>query len=201
MKIKVCGIKYPEQLKDLQSLAPDYLGFIFAKKSPRFLTLNEEAVDLIRNVKFNKVGVFVNASINEIEEYAEKLDLQFIQLHGDETQQMIDLLQKKHKVIKVFKVDEEFDFSTCQEYQSDLFLFDTKGKLDGGNGTKFNWNLLEKYDLPTPFLLSGGISLKDLTAINGIEHPGLHGIDINSGFEIRPGLKNIALVGAALSHN
>jgi len=140
------------------------------------------------------VGVFVNQTIEEIAEKANNHTLDFVQLHGNETPEFCEKLATKNiKIIKAFSVDENFDFSATKPFEKgvSLFLFDTKGNNYGGNGIKFNWELLQNYTGKTPFLLSGGISKNDSEEIKKFKHPAFLGIDINSGFELEPGLKNI----------
>jgi phosphoribosylanthranilate isomerase len=191
MKIKVCGMRESENISELMTLKPNYIGFIFYEQSKRFVS-DFPQIEIPSSVK--KVGVFVNGSIDRIIEKANKHSLDFVQLHGDETVEYCEELAKKNiKIIKAFSVDENFDFSAIDFFEKhvSLFLFDTKGKNYGGNGVKFNWELLQNYTGKTPFLLSGGISRSDAAEIKKFKHPAFLGIDINSGFELEPGLKNI----------
>ncbi len=199
MKLKICGIKYPDNARQLLTLAPDYLGFIFYKKSPRYV--GEPAdLDWVKNLPGHtqKVGVFVNEDVETMKITAEMLGLHVIQLHGEEPPAVCSFLKKEGlEVWKVFGVDEEFDFEKTKPYAgvADKFLFDTKGKSRGGNGIAFDWSLLEKYEGETPFVLSGGIDfgfrISDFGLATG-KIPAL--IDINSRFEIEPGLKDFNLV-------
>lgn len=195
MKIKVCGMRDTNNILELIKLKPDYMGFIFYEKSKRFVT-NFPEVKIPSEIK--KVGVFVNETIDKVIEIAEKYKLEAIQLHGNESleyiEELIVLLIRKVEIFKAFSVDDTFDFSKTDAYQKacDFLLFDTKGKDYGGNGVKFNWQILENYKGTTPFLLSGGISKVDASEIKKISHKAFVGIDINSGFEIEPALKNIA---------
>jgi len=195
MKIKVCGMRDANNILELIKLKPDYMGFIFYEKSKRFVT-NFPEVKIPSEIK--KVGVFVNETIDKVIEIAEKYKLEAIQLHGNESleyiEELIVLLIRKVEIFKAFSVDDTFDFSKTDAYQKacDFLLFDTKGKDYGGNGVKFNWQILENYKGTTPFLLSGGISKVDASEIKKISHKAFVGIDINSGFEIEPALKNIA---------
>ena len=180
-----------ENISELMTLKPDYIGFIFYDKSKRFVT-DFPQNEIPSTIK--KVGVFVNEMIEEIVEKENKHTLDFVQLHGDETSEYCSALSAKNiKIIKAFSVDENFDFSATKpfEKQVSLFLFDTKGNNYGGNGIKFNWELLQNYTGKIPFLLSGGISKYDAAEIKKFKHPAFLGIDINSGFELEPGLKNI----------
>jgi phosphoribosylanthranilate isomerase len=191
MQIKVCGMRDKENISGLMTLKPDYIGFIFYNKSKRFVT-DFPQIEIPSSVK--KVGVFVNETIDEIIEIVKKYKLDFVQLHGDETPDYCEKVALQNiKIIKAFSVDENFDFSAIKPFEKHvaLFLFDTKGKNYGGNGIKFNWDLLQNYKGKTPFLLSGGITKNDAEEIKKMKHPAFLGIDINSGFEIEPGLKNI----------
>ncbi len=197
MKLKICGMKYPENMLEVGSLLPDYMGFIFWERSARYF--DGIIPELPKSIQ--KVGVFVNASLEEILEKIEKHDLQAVQLHGDESVEFCENLKKKMpkltEVIKVFSILDTFDFAVLKPYESvcDYFLFDTKGKLPGGNGTTFDWKVLEKYPSTKPFFLSGGIGLDEMEAVNEILKTNLpvYAIDVNSKFEIEPGLKNINL--------
>ncbi len=201
MRIKVCGMKEEENLQDLLELQPDYVGFIFYENSPRFMgeTLGAEVIRQVpRNIR--KVGVFVNASINQIVQTVKTYGLDFVQLHGDEMPDFCRSLQFKGiNIIKAFRVDETFNFTQLNNYKPvcDYFLFDTKAAAYGGTGTAFDWSLLERYDNEKPFFLSGGIGLEDAETILDLkEKTGLriHAVDINSKFEVQPGLKNIEAV-------
>ncbi|PVX47132.1 phosphoribosylanthranilate isomerase [Flavobacterium sp. 103] len=204
MKLKICGMKYPDNMLEVGSLLPDYMGFIFWPKSARYF--EGEMPELPKSIK--KTGVFVNESISVIEEKITKYNLQAIQLHGQESVDFCSELKAKFgtsiEIIKVFSADENFDFSVLKPYESvcDYFLFDTKGKLPGGNGTTFDWRILEKYSSSKPFFLSGGIGIEELENINEISKTDLplYAIDVNSKFEIEPGLKNISLCTDAINH-
>ncbi|WP_413997786.1 phosphoribosylanthranilate isomerase [Flavobacterium sp. W1B] len=202
MKLKICGLKYPDNILELASLLPDYMGFIFWEKSARYF--DGIIPDLPKSIK--KVGVFVNASQEEILEKAIKHDLQAIQLHGQESvefcQNLRDKIGAEIELIKVFSVADDFDFDVLKPFENvcDYFLFDTKGKLPGGNGTVFDWKVLEKYPSTTPFFLSGGIGINELETVKEILKTNLpiHAIDVNSKFETEPGLKNVQLCRDAL---
>lgn len=193
-------MKYPENMLEIAELKPDYLGFIFWGKSSRFFD------GLLPNLSksIQKVGVFVEATLGEILEKVDRYDLQMIQLHGSETVNFCKELkgttdklnQVQIKIIKAFSIDSEFDFEKLNEYETvcDYFLFDTKGKLPGGNGTAFDWNLLVNYNLSKPYFLSGGIGLQEITNIKEFIKSDISknciAIDVNSKFEIQPALKN-----------
>lgn len=182
-------MKYYENIQEVSQLLPDYLGFIFYEKSSRYF--NGEIPKLPKNIQ--KVGVFVNATLEEILAKIEEYELNIIQLHGNETPEFCKKLQQLPiEIIKVFSVNDAFDFDVIQPYETvcNYFLFDTKGKLPGGNGTTFNWKILKKYPSTKPFFLSGGIGMEEIEQIKKLNLP-IHAIDINSKFESKPGLKNI----------
>ena len=197
-------MKYPENILEVGGLLTDYMGFIFWKKSARYFDGN--LPELPQSIK--KVGVFVNASIEEILEKIEKHDLQAVQLHGDESVEFCENLKKKLPnlidVIKVFSILDTFDFAILNSYENvcDFFLFDTKGKLPGGNGTTFDWDVLKKYPSTKPFFLSGGIGVEEMDAVNEILKTNLpvYAVDVNSKLEIEPGLKNTQLCKNVINH-
>jgi phosphoribosylanthranilate isomerase len=198
MKIKVCGMRESENIKALVALKPDFMGFIFYPKSPRFTgeMLDQELL-LSFPTEIKKTGVFVNAETSFILEQVNKYDLQYVQLHGHETPHISKALKESGVgVIKAFSVDKDFDFNTLDQYEetTDYFLFDTKGEGYGGHGVSFDWKILEKYKLDTPFLLAGGINIDNVDHLGMLKDKPLAGIDVNSRFEISPGLKNIALL-------
>ena len=192
-------MKFPENIQEIALLEPDFLGFIFYENSVRNYTENSIG-SISESIK--KVGVFVNERHEKIIKTIQKYDLNIIQLHGKETEsyclELINQLnhnQLNTKIIKSFSVDDYFVFQTLNDYQMvDYFLFDTKGKLPGGNGTKFNWKVLDKYHLEKPYFLSGGIGLDDVKSIKEfIKTPAskyCFALDVNSQFEIEAGLKN-----------
>lgn len=193
--IKICGMKYPDNILEVGTLLPDYMGFIFWEKSARYF--DGEMPNLPKSIQ--KVGVFVNASLDEILDKVEKYDLQAIQLHGQESVEFCKDLKKNAPklidVIKVFSILDTFDFGGLKPFENvcDYFLFDTKGKLPGGNGTTFDWKVLENYPSTKPFFLSGGIGMEEIEEVKEILKTNLpiYAIDVNSKFEIEPGLKNI----------
>lgn len=173
------------------TLQPDWMGFIFYRPSPRFIG-DDFIVPALE--KISKVGVFVDASEEEILEKYLKNHLDMIQLHGRESPAYCqNLIQKGLTLIKVFGIDERFSFEQAKEYESTCryFLFDTKTPSHGGSGKKFTWKKLFEYGLKIPFLLSGGIGPEDVDFISTCSHPQLFGIDLNSRFEISPGAKNV----------
>ncbi|NDV93710.1 phosphoribosylanthranilate isomerase [Dysgonomonas sp. 521] len=197
MKIKVCGMKYPDNIKELNKLPVDFAGMIFYEKSPRYAAkLNPEDIrDLFRGGR-KRVGVFVNADMDYIIQMADKFSLDLIQLHGDESPDFCKELNKRMPVIKAFSISESSDFEKTKAYDGlcGYFLFDTKTPQYGGSGRKFDWNILDEYKGNTPFILSGGISVDDAETIKNIKHPQFFGIDLNSRFETEPGRKDIILL-------
>ncbi len=190
MMIKVCGMREAENVKAVSGLEPDLMGFIFYTKSKRFT----ESVPDYDFRRVRKVGVFVNATLEEIEKTAYKQALEVIQLHGDESPEFTQAVKNLNvEVIKVFHIREMLPVDQMKPFVgvADYFLFDTSTKEYGGSGRKFDWQLLEKYDLETPFFLSGGIGLEDVEEIRSLESENLVGIDVNSRFEIEPGLKDV----------
>lgn len=205
MRIKVCGMREPENVQALLDLPIDYMGFIFYKKSSRDASKGPLSGWIQENKeKFNeisRVGVFVNSEIDFVLNKVHDFQLDFVQLHGEESAEYCREIQsfwdassvRRAELIKVFSVDEDFNFEFTEPYESfcSYFLFDTKGPKKGGNGVTFDWDLLQQYEGDTPFFLSGGISEESIEAIEGLQLTQLYGIDINSKFEIQPGLKDI----------
>ena len=202
-QIKVCGNNNIENFKEISAIEPDYVGFIFYPKSKRFVK-DESIFEVFPNAE--KVGVFVNESIENILEKVEQYKLDVVQLHGDETADFCEeLINAKHqhlltdddfldfKIWKAIGIKSEEDFNQLTTYQQvvDSFVFDTKSVDYGGTGRKFDWQLLTNYQLSTPFLLSGGIQLEDAFLLKNFQHPQCIGFDINSGFEVEPGIKKI----------
>lgn len=171
------------------------MGFIFASTSPRYFRSAKEPADLKSlPSSIKKVGVFVNETSDRVKEITQQHNLNAIQLHGYETPEYCASLQSLGiEIIKAFSVDDDFDFSIIETYTPfvDYFLLDTKGKQAGGNGIAFDWNILNGKRFSKPFLLSGGISSEHAEAIKNFSHPDCIGIDINSRFEISPGVKDV----------
>lgn len=194
IKLKICGMKDSENIMEISALQPDYLGFIFWEKSKRNMTL-DVIPELLETTK--RVGVFVNASIQEIASKINQYQLDIIQLHGNESVIFCKNVKKLGvEVIKVFSMDSNFNFSVVKEYvlAVDYFLFDTKGKLPGGNGITFDWNVLENYHFNVPYFLSGGIGTTEIDGLKEfLKSPTAkkcYAIDVNSRFEKKPGIKN-----------
>ncbi|MGN6542491.1 MAG: phosphoribosylanthranilate isomerase [Ginsengibacter sp.] len=200
MKIKVCGNRDLNQLKELENLEIDYAGLIFYPQSPRYV-LKEISGNDVRdlNLSIPKVGVFVNAAEEEIMQQIEDFGLNLVQLHGDETASFCSRISNQIKVIKAFRIT-DFEANVdwlVKEYDEvcDYYLFDkANAGLYGGTGEKFNWNLLENSVIGKPFFLSGGISSEDAEALKSFHHPFFYGVDVNSRFEKEPGIKDVKLI-------
>jgi len=195
MKIKVCGMKH--NISEVAACLPDYLGFIFYKKSSR--NFSGTIPELPPSIE--KVGIFVDASIKEVVSIVHKYGIHIIQLHGEESPTYCDALRQemnpsKIELWKVFSVSETFNFDQLHPYEDavDTFLFDTSGNNKGGNGITFNWNLLHHYPSQKPFILSGGIGLDEMEAVHQLARFNLplFAIDVNSKLEDAPGQKNIS---------
>lgn len=203
MKVKVCGMRDSDNIRELLAVAPDFVGFIFYDKSPRFVG-EELDVDLLKSFprSVKKVGVFVNASPDYILRTVKKYDLQYVQLHGNETPDFCrNLRMRGVSIIKAFSVGIDFNFSMINNYKPfcDFFLFDAKGDQYGGNGITFDWVLMHRYDNEKPFFISGGIGPETLDELAKIRHMKLYGIDINSKVETAPGVKDIELVKSIIT--
>lgn len=203
MKIKVCGMKHPDNIAAAGQLPIDYMGFIFYEGSPRFagaLAL-EDLQPLPAAIK--RVGVFVNADYEYIMRQVEVLKLDMVQLHGAESPEFCRRVAASGVgVIKAFNVATSADFALTAPYEGecDYFLFDTKTDRHGGSGLKFDWCILDSYCGQTPFFLSGGISPDDAQQLKTISHPRLHALDLNSKFETEAGRKEIALLDSFIKN-
>ena len=197
MKLKVCGMRYEDNIQLIASIHPDYMGFIFFEGSSRHVSASRPTLPLT----IKKVGVFVNASYDRIVEKINTHNLQAIQLHGEETPEFCKSLRALNvEIIKVFSIKNEFNFDVLTPYETvcDYYLFDTKGPLAGGNGYCFDWSVLELYPSKKPYFLSGGIGLKHLDQLQefktSVAATYCHAVDVNSKFEIAPAKKNKELL-------
>lgn len=203
LKLKICGMREGENIREISALQPDYLGLIFYEDSPRHVSEKIEQID--PGIKLT--GVFVNASEDEILEKVETYNLAAVQLHGEESSEFCKNLKdrfllsgKTVEMIKVFGMREVFNYDRLTPYEgiADFFLFDTRGKNKGGNGITFDWDLLKGYPSSTPFFLSGGIGLEEVEDIKALyrtfkldENQELfYGVDVNSKFETAPAVKD-----------
>lgn len=197
-------MKFAANIAAVASLQPDYLGFIFYDKSPRFIS--DVSAELIKYIpsEIKTVGVFVNEDLEVVKKKVNQFQLKAVQLHGKESPEYCAALKTTFnslEVIKSFGVDEDFDFVVLDNYAGvvDYFLFDTKTKAHGGSGKTFDWTILEGYKLDKPYFLSGGIDLEHAAAIARIEDSRLYAVDINSRFEVEPGVKEMEKIRAFIA--
>ena len=195
--IKVCGMRNAENIREVEALGIDLMGFIFWPKSSRYVSERPAYLP----TKCKRVGVFVDEDIENIKKIAEEYALDFIQLHGHESIEDVQKLQDR-KVIKAFNIATKEDLDATAHYEGlvDYFLFDTKGPSVGGNGEKFDWSILDAYNGDIPFLLSGGVGPDDAERILAYHHSKCIGIDLNSRFEIEPGIKDIVKLKSFLNY-
>lgn len=200
--IKICGMRDPENIREVGALLPEYMGFIFYAPSPRYVgddfQLPEDLPESIR-----RVGVFVDESVARILELSQKHRLALVQLHGDEPVAVCrELKRHQIKVIKVFRIGASVDFSVLNPYKEvvDYFLFDTKGKYYGGNAKTFDWEVLKTYDQEIPFFLSGGLNSETMEHISELRNMNLHALDLNSGVERKPGVKSVEKINQLIDN-
>ncbi|GGG00031.1 phosphoribosylanthranilate isomerase [Pontibacter amylolyticus] len=196
LKIKVCGMREPDNIRQVAALQPDYMGFIFYEGSKRYCegTITPELLaELPQGIE--KVGVFVNESTEVMRAMVQRYSLDLVQLHGRETPgQCRELQEAGIRLIKAFSVDDRFSFQNTLLYERycEYFLFDTRGNNYGGNGTVFDWEILKGNFSPIPYFLSGGLNLENLESKEFEKlRPKPFAIDVNSGFELEPGLKDV----------
>jgi len=199
MRVKVCGMTQLDQVKKLDEMGVDFVGFIFYQKSPRYAAKYIKGEQLKKmKLKMGKVGVFVNSTYDEVMKHVDEYGLDMVQLHGDETTKLCDQLSNYITVIKVFRLgdNDPIDWIT-RPYQDscDMFLFDTLGVGYGGTGKKFNWDVLKPARMEKLFFLSGGIEFDDVEKLKEFaQQPNankLFCIDINSKFEVASGVKDL----------
>jgi phosphoribosylanthranilate isomerase len=203
MRIKVCGMTNTEQVMQLDALGVEFAGFIFYPKSPRYVFrhMPRPEIKKIKGQHINKVGVFVNAPVEELLQAVDNCGLHLVQLHGDETPKYCEKVADYVGVIKAFRLREDDQVLwKIKDYQeiADMFLFDTDGTGYGGTGKKFNWSMLKGININKPFFLSGGIGPDDVEELTGFAKDpvakDLFSIDVNSKFETIPGLKDMQAV-------
>ena len=220
MVIKVCGMRDARNIREVSQLGIDMIGMIFYPKSPRYVEMQSSHAGIIPdyvkediNIKSSKtparVGVFVDDMVQNIVTRVVNYHLDYVQLHGNEPREMCKNLRLTLdpdirpgiKIIKAISVSDASDIQKYKEYVGavDLFLFDTKCKTVGGSGQQFDWQVLEQYDGEVPFLLSGGIGPEDASRLHAFHHPKCIGIDLNSRFEIEPGVKDVEKLKAFLN--
>ena len=214
MIIKTCGLRSPENISEIAALRVDWLGFIFYEKSPRYVGTQADLLPFLRANEAlladkKRVGVFVNAEFDNVLTAVHDYELDYVQLHGGESAVYCATLQellrgrtrpKVVQLMRAFRVSRSFDFAITKDFAPycAYFLFDTQIAVApdqdepyGGTGHQFYWSMLNHYTDPTPFLLSGGIGPQDVAAVLAFQHPAFAGIDVNSKFELEPGLKHI----------
>lgn len=193
MIVKVCGMRDAENIREVEALGVDWMGFVFHRTSPRFVG---ELPDYLPQ-RAKRVGVFVDEREEQIMETVQLFHLDMVQLHGHETPDFCNRIRSKGlKVIKAISMQNTFPSEEVSFYERacDYFLFDTKTPLPGGSGQKFDWSSLSAYRGTTPFLLSGGISPDDADRVEAFVHERCIGIDLNSRFETSPAYKDIHLL-------
>jgi phosphoribosylanthranilate isomerase len=193
MKIKVCGMKEPENIQAVAGLRPDYMGFICYDLSPRYIdALPPDVLEQLPESVY-KTAVFVNEDADKIKSLIEQFGFDVVQLHGTEDPEFCQTLRSQATVFKAFGVDDDFNFEQLNAYNGyvDYFMFDTKTEGHGGSGKTFNWDILNQYQLDTPFFICGGLSLDNMEQVKQINHPAFYGVDLNSRFENQPGLKDV----------
>lgn len=196
MIVKVCGMREAENIRAVEALGVDWMGFIFWEHSSRCVCQRPAYLP----TRAKRVGVFVDASLDVVCQHVEAFGLDVVQLHGSESPTYLHDLRNALAgdvlIVKAFSIATRDDLLQTSLYEglADFFLFDTKAQLVGGNGRKFDWAVLAHYNGSTPFLLSGGIGPDDASRLSAFSHPRLAGIDLNSRFEISPALKNVELL-------
>ena len=196
MIVKVCGMREAENIRAVEALGVDWMGFIFWEHSSRNVCQRPAYLP----TKAKRVGVFVDASLDVVCQHVEAFGLDVVQLHGSESPAFLhdlrSLCDARLLIVKAFSIATRDDLLQTSFYEglADYFLFDTKAQLVGGNGRKFDWSVLAHYDGSTPFLLSGGIGPDDASRLSAFSHPRLAGIDLNSRFEAAPAQKNVELL-------
>ena len=197
LKIKVCGMRDSENIRKLIRLKPDFIGFILYPESKRFVG-EDYKFDVEMPESIHRVGVFVNALLGDVIHWVNRLGLDYVQLHGDEpVAYCSELTDMNIHVIKAFGIHENFNFDSILPYYPycKYILFDTKSSAHGGTGKKFDWNILSGYNFEKPLFLSGGIGPEDIQVIQLLKKKiPIYAVDINSRFEISPGLKDIKML-------
>jgi phosphoribosylanthranilate isomerase len=193
MKIKVCGMKNPENIKAVAGLSPDYMGFICYDLSPRYVAALPPDVLEALPKSIYKTAVFVNEEAEKINMLINEYGFNAVQLHGSESPAFCQDLRSKVTVFKAFGVDNNFDFAQLNAYNGfvDYLMFDTKTDGYGGSGKTFDWDILNNYQLDIPFFICGGLSMDNLEKVKQIKHPAFYGVDLNSRFETAPGVKDV----------
>jgi phosphoribosylanthranilate isomerase len=207
MRVKVCGITQEEQLIKLSETGVTFAGLIFYPKSPRYVLRQMTTSQIKKESNINKVGVFVNASVEEVLHMVDECRLHMVQLHGDETPRYCEKIADYISVVKAFRISDSENIGwRIKDYMEvcDMFMFDTEGAGYGGTGKKFNWGKLHDVAVGKPYFLSGGIEPGDVEKLKEFsklpEAKGLFAIDINSKFEILPGIKDMEKIKKFIQH-
>lgn len=194
--VKVCGMRDPGNIREVASLSPGYMGFIFYDRSPRYCAgLSADIVTEVASAGIRPVMVGVDMTEEQLMQKCNDYGFRIVQLHGHESPAMCrELRAAGLEVWKAAALRTKDDVARLSEYEDnvDMFLFDTPSSGYGGTGRKFDWTILDSYNLDRKFMLSGGISAIDADEIRKIAHPAMHGIDVNSRFELSPGVKDVA---------
>ena len=196
MIIKVCGMRNAENIREVEALGVDWMGFIFFEGSSR--SVSSKPAYLPTSCK--RVGVFVNSTADEILKKCDEFGLNLVQLHGNESADFCSYLRQKLptdiQVIKMLSISDGTAFAATEAYMPyvDYFLFESPCKEFGGSGKQFDWALLNHYRGEKPFILTGGIGPDDASRLMELQHPRFAGIDLNSRFEITPAMKSIELL-------
>lgn len=193
MKLKVCGLKYSDNIRQIAELNPDYMGFIFYNRSKRFVGEDFVMPEISTNIK--KTGVFVNASEEYVLSKVDKYKLDYVQFHGDENKAYCEKMSGSVNVIKAFGIDDQFDLKILNDYKKHckFFLFDTKTESFEGTGKNYNFEILSNYDNEVPYFVAGNMDIEKFRKIKEL-NLNIYGIDINSRLEIKPGYKDIIKV-------
>lgn len=194
MIVKVCGLREPANIRAVDRLPVDLCGFIFYPRSPRCVPGDELHAEAVRNCRKPAVGVFVDAQPREMLRTAERFGLRWLQLHGDESPETCAALrQRGYGIIKAIRIATAADLAAARDYEgcTDYLLFDTRCDGYGGSGRRFDWTVLDAYTGSTPFLVSGGLDAECAEAVKRFAHPRFAGVDLNSGFETAPAVKDV----------
>lgn len=198
MRVKVCGMTQPDQVEALAAMGVTFAGFIFYPKSPRYVFRHMTTTQIRKFNNINKVGVFVNAPIEEVLHLVDECRLHMVQLHGDEPPKYCEKIADYVSVVKAFRLSDNDSVEwMIRPYMDvcDMFMFDTMGAGYGGTGKKFDWSMLKNSTIGKPFFLSGGIEPGDEEELMAFaQEPvakALFAIDINSKFELTPGVKDM----------
>ena len=201
MELKVCGITQLEQLLALQEIGVDYAGLIFYEGSPRFIGAHNLDASILKQneITIKRIGVFVNAKEDEILKAVDDWKLEMVQLHGEESPVFCEKISNHVKTIKAFRVKEEESLAykvAPYENAVEYYLFDAMGKQYGGTGNKFDWKVIAEANIQKPYFLSGGLGPDDGADIQAFTQTNSNcfAIDVNSRFEVKPGIKNLEIV-------